>query len=673
MRRKLAAVGGSYLIGLIFASIFFDFAIFLICGVILLVAIAIITAILTRKYDISAALLCCAAGITVFSCVSLSISKAAEPLLDGTYDITATVAQKRVIGNDSAVFSLYTYTSDGKVGVIMYTDDIDAKKGDMLHFKARFEMLTNTAYYSTADRYRSDGITLSAIPHGDISVTNGDYPLSFIDDYREYLIGRIDDSFPDDSGALMKGIFFGDKRSFSDELYSDIRLSGVSHLTAVSGMHLTLIMTVLSALLTATRLGYSYRVRFVITAVLTVGFMAFFGFTASVLRSGIMIITANTGALFYRRSDCLNSVGLAVLLITLFDPLSCLDAGLILSAVTTVGAGVVGVSASVWLKDKLPFLNGRLCDTLCVSLCAALAGIPLSAIYFGTFSLAGIIVSVITVPLFTLCLSAMLIFSLTGGVVIPLAAIAHFCCDIMRIIFSAFAAVPFLHFSCEPFTVIITIVVISAVAAVCYLLLKKKYAVPILIVSLLCFTAVNTVLPQIPDDSIRILMHSDGANGSVVILSRDYSAAVLIGNDKKELSTIKNVLLENNKTNADTLIFCNNQNPGNELVKAAHAISENVSECDGYNDINGGLFSVTCRNDALLLSAYNTKINISSAGKAQTDMINILWGKSRYISAGTPCFLINRYQKASNGISLYFTECELHINEDGITARCNYR
>lgn len=648
MRRKLAAVGGSYLIGLIFASIFFDFAIFLICGVILLIAVAIITAILTRKYDISAVLLCCAAGITVFSCVSLSMAKAAEPLLDGTYDITATVAQKQVIGNDSAVFSLYTYTSDGKVGVIMYTDDIDAKKGDMLHFKARFEKLTNTAYYGTADRYRSDGIILSAIPYGDISVTKGDYPLSFIDDYREYLIGRIDDSFPDDSGALMKGIFFGDKRSFSDDLYSDIKLSGVSHLTAVSGMHLTLIMTVLSALLTATRLGYSYRVRFVITAVLTVGFMAFFGFTASVLRSGIMIITANTGALFYRRSDCLNSVGLAVLLITLFDPLSCLDAGLILSAVTTVGAGAVGVSASAWLKDKLPFLNGKLCDTLCVSLCAALAGIPLSAIYFGTFSLAGIIVSVITVPLFTLCLSAMLIFALTGGAIIPLAAISHFCCDIMRIVFSAFAAV-------------------------CYLLLKKKYAVSILIVSLLCFTAVNTVLPQIPDDSIRILMHSDGANGSVVILSRDYSAAVLIGNDKKELSTIKNVLLGNNKTNADTLIFCNNQNPGNELVKAAHAISENVSECDGCNDINGGLFSVRYRNDALLLSAYNTKINISSAGKAQTDMINILWDKSRYISADTPCFLINRYQKASNGISLYFTECELRINEDGITARCNYR
>lgn len=673
MRRKLAAVGGSYLIGLIFASIFFDFAIFLICGVILLIIIAIITAILTRKYDISATLLCCAAGITVFSCVSLSMAKAAEPLLDGTYDITATVAQKQVIGKDSAVFSLYTYTSDGKVGVIMYTDDIDAKKGDMLHFKARFEKLTNTAYYGTADRYRSDGITLSAVPHGDISVTKGDYPLSFIDDYREYLIGRIDDSFPDDSGALMKGIFFGDKRSFSDELYSDIKLSGVSHLTAVSGMHLTLIMTVLSALLTATRLGYSYRVRFVITAVLTVGFMTFFGFTSSVLRSGIMIITANIGSLFYRRSDCLNSVGLAVLLITLFDPLACLDAGLILSAVTTVGAGAVGPEVSAKLKEKFPDINGKICDTLCVSLCAALAGIPLSAVYFGTFSLAGIIVSVITVLLFTLCLSSLLIFALTGGVIMPLAYIAHFCCDIMRVIFSAFASVPFLHFSTEPFTVIITITVITAVALTCFILLGKRHGVLITVISLVCFAAVNTVLPLIPDNNIDIIMHSDGINGSVLIISDDISAAVLIGNDTKELTSIRNELLGRNKTHADIIILCNNDDPDKELLTNAHRISDSVSLCNENNGVDGRLFSVDCKNGAVTVTADNVSINISDIKNIRENMTNILWGKGGYISADTPCFMINRYQQSANGISLYFTDCELTVSDGGITAVCDYR
>lgn len=673
MRRKLAAVGASYLIGLIFASIFVKIAIFLICVIILLIISAVTVALLAKKYDMTAVLLCCATGITVFCCVSSGVRKSAEPLLSGEYEISAVVTEKHLNGNDSACFSLESHTENGKVGLILYTDNINAKKGDTLRFKARFEKLTNTAYYATADRYKSDGIALSAVLRSDITIIKGSYPLSFIDNYREYMIKRIDDRFPDDSGALMKGIFLGDKSSLSDELYSDIKLSGVSHLTAVSGMHLTLIMAVLTAILSATKLAYSYRIRFALTVVLTVCFMAFFGFTASVLRSGIMIITANLGSLFYRRSDCLNSVGLAVLLITLFDPLACLDAGLILSAVTTVGAGAVGPEVSAKLKEKFPNINGKICDTLCVSLCAALAGIPLSAVYFGTFSLAGIIVSVITVPLFTLCLSSLLIFALTGGVITPIAYIAHFCCDIMRVIFSAFASVPFLHFTAEPFTVIITITVIAAFALISFMLLGKRHGVLITVISLVCFATVNTVLPLIPDNNIDIIMHSDGINGSVLIVSDDISAAVLIGNDTKELASIRNGLLGRNKTHADIIILCNNDDPDKKLLTNAHRISDSVSLCNDNNGIDGRLFSVDCKNSAVTVTTDSVSINISDIKNIRENMTNILWGKGGYISADTPCFTINKYQQSANGISLYFTDCELTVSDSGITAVCDYR
>ena len=90
MRRKLAAVGAAYLVGLIFASIFIKFAIFLICGVILLVLSAVTVALIPKKYDITAVLLCCAIGIAVYFAVSSQLDKAAEPLLGGTYDISAT-------------------------------------------------------------------------------------------------------------------------------------------------------------------------------------------------------------------------------------------------------------------------------------------------------------------------------------------------------------------------------------------------------------------------------------------------------------------------------------------------------------------------------------------------------------------------------------------------------
>ncbi len=672
MRRKLAAVGASYLIGLIFASIFVKFVIFLICGIILLVISALAVALLTKKYDITAVLLCCTIGITVYFAVSLQLDKAADPLLGGTYDISATVTSKRTISTDSAVFTLESNTENGKVGILLYSDDIHAEKGDTLRFSAEFSKLFNTAAYNTADRYRSDGITLSATLKSDIAVTKGDYPLSFIDDYRNYLTDRIKTEFSDDSGALMLGIFAGDKSSLSDELYYDIKAAGVAHLTAVSGMHLTLIITILMALLSVTGIAGTYRIRFILTVVLTLCFTAFFGFTASVVRSGIMIITANIGAVFYRKSDCVTSVGLAVLLITLFDPLSCTDAGLILSAVTTLGAGAAAPAISGKLTAAFPRLNKKLCNTLCVSFCAALAGIPLSAIYFGTFSVAGILVSVIVLPLFTVCLTAMLIYALTGGIITPIAVIAHFCCDIMQAVFSFFAAIPFLHFSCDALTVTITLIIALTAAVTAVILTRRKHITIIFLTAALFFTAVNSTLPLLPSGNVEILLHSDGKNGSVVIISDDITAAVLVGNDKKELGVIRNKILDNNRTASDLTVLCLDDYDA-DIVGTASRFSSAISFCKDNNGISGRYFSLDCKNNSVLLTAFDTRINISDIGNIEENTANILWGTSKYISSSAPCFFINRYAKSKNGISLYYTDCKITVTADGITVSTDNR
>lgn len=672
MRRKLAAVGASYLIGLIFASIFVKFVIFLICGIILLVISALAVALLTKKYDITAVLLCCTIGITVYFAVSLQLDKAADPLLGGTYDISATVTSKRTISTDSAVFTLESNTENGKVGILLYSDDIHAEKGDTLRFSAEFSKLFNTAAYNTADRYRSDGITLSATLKSDIAVTKGDYPLSFIDDYRNYLTDRIKTEFSDDSGALMLGIFAGDKSSLSDELYYDIKAAGVAHLTAVSGMHLTLIITILMALLSVTGIAGTYRIRFILTVVLTLCFTAFFGFTASVVRSGIMIITANIGAVFYRKSDCVTSVGLAVLLITLFDPLSCTDAGLILSAVTTLGAGAAAPAISGKLTTAFPRLNKKLCDTLCVSFCAALAGIPLSAIYFGTFSVAGILVSVIVLPLFTVCLTAMLIYALTGGIITPIAVIAHFCCDIMQAVFSFFAAIPFLHFSCDALTVTITLIIALTAAVTAVILTRRKHITIIFLTAALFFTAVNSALPLLPSGNVEILLHSDGKNGSVVIISDDITAAVLVGNDKKELGVIRNKILDNNRTASDLTVLCLDDYDA-DIVGTASRFSSAISFCKDNNGISGRYFSLDCKNNSVLLTAFDTRINISDIGNIEENTANILWGTSKYISSSAPCFFINRYAKSKNGISLYYTDCKITVTADGMNISTDNR
>ena len=75
----------------------------------------------------------------------------------------------------------------------------------------------------------------------------------------------------------------------------------------------------------------------------------------------------------------------------------------------------------------------------------------------------------------------------------------------------------------------------------------------------------------------------------------------------------------------------------------------------------------------MTVTADNVSINISDIKNIRENMTNILWGKGGYISADTPCFMINRYQQSANGISLYFTDCELTVSDGGITAVCDYR
>lgn len=113
-----------------------------------------------------------------------------------------------------------------------------------------------------------------------------------------------------------------------------------------------------------------------------------------------------------------------------------------------------------------------------------------------------------------------------------------------------------MHFSCDSLTVIITLIVTLTAAVIAIILTRRKHITAILLTAALCFTAINATLPLLPMNNVEILLHSDGKNGSVVVISDDISAAVLIGNDKKELNIIRSEILDRNKTASDLTVLC---------------------------------------------------------------------------------------------------------------------
>lgn len=675
MRRKSAAVGASYLTGLLFASFFLYNEIFVISVIITLAVGCAVSVLFIKRYDIAAVLIFAALGITLFTAVSARLDNAADSLCKEKSVITAVITDKRTLGNDTALFTLSKDVGGTNVGMLFYSSDISAEKGDTLCFEGSAQRLYNTAYFSTADIYRSKRIVLSVTADSEITVKKGGFDiLSPLYKLRERVAAKTDIYYADDGGALMKGIFLGDKSSLPDTLYNDITASGAAHMTAVSGMHLTLVVTVLLSVLSALGLSKAPKTRFAVTVLLTIAFMAFFGFTSSVLRSGIMIIIANTGTLFFRKSDPVTSVGLAVLLITIVNPLACLDAGLILSAVTTIGAGAIAPAVSEKLCKRLSFMNRKLSDILCVAVCAVLAGLIPSCFYFGMFSLTGAIVSIAALPFFTVCLVAMLIFTLTGATAIIAADIAHFCAEIMCRIFSFFASLPYSHFVCDKTVCLAVLLICAGIAAAVIIIKGKKYTSVVVCVSLVCFTAVNIASAVIPDDSVKILLHSDGENGCAVIISDDISAAVIAGNDKDELSAALNTLRLYNKYDPKLILLCSTmQNEDmTDTASAAHGFAENVRLCDEEYSLMAERLSIFCKDNKITLTVGLVTVNISDISEIRSDCVNIAWGYDKDITTKAPCLFFDKKQRSENGIPFYFTKIELKITYNGIVMKSEY-
>ena len=133
-------------------------------------------------------------------------------------------------------------------------------------------------------------------------------------------------------GALARAVLLGDKDELKLDVRRDFSRLGISHLLAVSGLHLSLIVMICEKLMN--KCGVSKKNCSIVKVPLIVFYMGVTGFSSSVLRAGVMHLIKTAGDFVDRRSDPLTSLGAAVTLITVFDPYAFYDIGLILSALS---------------------------------------------------------------------------------------------------------------------------------------------------------------------------------------------------------------------------------------------------------------------------------------------------------------------------------------------------
>lgn len=199
---------------------------------------------------------------------------------------------------------------------------------------------------------------------------------------------------PDDVRGLVPALVMGDVSKVSADLNADFQTTGLTHLSAVSGTNLTLLLAFVLPL--ARLIGVRARGLTVVGVMMVVVFVILARPQPSVLRAaamGLIALAAMTGGGGRRRA--VRSLSVAVIVLLLLDTSLARSAGFALSVLATAGIVLLGPG---WRDALAKWLPGWLADAISCPLAAQLACTPVVAWLSGQVSLVAVAANLLAGP-----------------------------------------------------------------------------------------------------------------------------------------------------------------------------------------------------------------------------------------------------------------------------------
>ncbi len=245
-----------------------------------------------------------------------------------------------------------------------------------------------------ATYHSGNGVLFLAYPKGEHTVTPAEgRTFRYFPAYlRQKLLHVIENIFPEDAAAFCKALLLGDTYELGYETETDLSISGIRHVAAVSGLHVSILFSVIY-LFSGRKRGLTVIIG--VPALLLFASMA--GFSVSIVRATLMQLLMLAALLFKKEYDPPTALAFAVLVMLAANPLSVTSAGLQLSIASVAGIFLFSGRIRGWLMDPKRLgrwkkgIKSRICNgvtaSVSVSLGAFLTTTPLTAYYFGKVSL----------------------------------------------------------------------------------------------------------------------------------------------------------------------------------------------------------------------------------------------------------------------------------------------
>jgi len=229
--------------------------------------------------------------------------------------------------------------------------------------------------------------------------------LAWIDRTRARLRARIDETFPTDIAPMARALVLGESDLAPDDDRS-FRASGLSHLLAVSGMHLVLVLALavrtLEELFTrvealAARVDVG-RIAAAVGIPVAWLYAELAGGGGSTVRAAWMATAALAARALGRRTDATRAFGLSMVAMATTDPLVAFDLSFVLSAGATAGLLAFASPLSARLEAWMPSRAASVARAVGTTLAASIPCTPIIARFAPTVPVGGVLANLLAVP-----------------------------------------------------------------------------------------------------------------------------------------------------------------------------------------------------------------------------------------------------------------------------------
>lgn len=195
---------------------------------------------------------------------------------------------------------------------------------------------------------------------------------------------------------IINSMTLGYTQGLDRDLREEMNRLGLAHLLAVSGFHVALVAAFPLAL--ASRLTWSPKRTFAITALVVVIYALITGGKAPVFRATLMILAPLAGKMINRESSWIHNLSIAVLVLTFIKPSVVLQGGFQLSLIATWGI----LALTKPIMKGLQIIPKSLAFGLAVPLAAQIATLPIIVYHFNELPILGVLANLLLVDLATL-------------------------------------------------------------------------------------------------------------------------------------------------------------------------------------------------------------------------------------------------------------------------------